>query len=51
MDFDDDIDYSDNPDISDVPEALVGHFVPRFDGHDMERLDELLKVLRQRSRT
>lgn len=48
MDFADDIDYSDNPDIADVPEEYVMHFVPQFDGHDMDRLTQLLDELRQR---
>ena len=46
LDFnrDDNIDYSDIPDLSDVPLGPMFEFVPRCDGNDDARLRQMLDV-------
>lgn len=47
LDFpsDGDIDYSDIPDLSQVALGPMREFIPRFDGHDAKRFEQMLRQL------
>ncbi|WP_020373538.1 hypothetical protein [Sulfobacillus thermosulfidooxidans] len=43
------IDYSEVPDLSQVSMAISARFIPQHDGHDAQRLQDVLAKLRHKA--